>query len=323
MLTDHWVITQLIGGSCSVILLVFASFQSIGFIRNWNASKYDEQQLQMERKTYLLASILQATLVFQILLLLIFLFTVNIHLPQIIKGAMCAAGTLALNSYGYPLLFLKMGGVFVYFSFLVLNAIDDKAPDYPLTPKKYWLVFPSMLIALTDLVFTVLYYVEISPDIITTCCSLSFSSAKQDAFFQNAVSNFSSTQLIGLHIGSYLLLAICFFWRKSKLTLLMSLAFTLSSYFAIKYHYIKFIYGLPSHLCLFDAFNGQYYYVGIWISIGLYGLICLNFYDVLRKTLNLTESSNRRFQVSLFTFFSILAVGIPISYLLFSGYTFS
>jgi hypothetical protein len=64
-------------------------------------------QLALERRTYLISTLLAYGFGAQLLSLFLFSFTAD-QLHPFFVGAMCAAGTLYVNTYGYPALILKM-----------------------------------------------------------------------------------------------------------------------------------------------------------------------------------------------------------------------
>jgi hypothetical protein len=276
MLTDHWIIAQLLAQLCAVALLLVAASFSLKALRHWDANKSDERQIALERETYLVASFSKVALLFLGLGLLLFLLTVNLYLPGLVKGAMCATGTLNVNNFGYPALFTKIGGLFLYAIFLSLNHFDHSEPGFPLTPLKFWLIIPAMLVAVADLALSAMYFYQISPDIITTCCSVSFlltTTKKNTAFFQPGMVSL----IVQFFTASFILLAICLaLLRKIPfLTLLAGILFVASGVVSLKFFYVKYIYGLPTHLCLFDLFFGQYYYVGYAIFGAHIGLLCV------------------------------------------------
>ncbi|MCK7500024.1 MAG: ATP-binding cassette domain-containing protein [Comamonadaceae bacterium] len=55
-------------------------------------------------------------------------------------GAMCAVGTLNVNAFGFPALIAQMVVFFLASSWLVVNHVDTRARDYPLTRIKYALL---------------------------------------------------------------------------------------------------------------------------------------------------------------------------------------
>ena len=145
MFTDYWVIAQLWAQGCALMLLLYASFFAVRSLRFWVGESDSALQTNLERQNYLMSAIMQVGLWFQALSLLMFLHTVNEHLPPLIKGAMCATGTLGINAWGYPLLGLKSLAILVYAIYLFINYLDNQEPAYPLTPHKYWWLFPALL----------------------------------------------------------------------------------------------------------------------------------------------------------------------------------
>ena len=289
MLADYWVITQLLTQVFSFIFLLGAVIFSVRVIRLWSADATTELQLYLERRSYLIAFMVKFVLIFQVLSLFLFLYTVNNHLPGIIKGAMCATGTLAVNDYGYSTLYLKSAGIIIYAAFLILNYLDNSEPAYPLTPIKYWLVFPVFLLVTFDFYYLFEYFRNIEPDIIATCCSVSFIASKSNDIFLleriSATSGFSIVfyslfgalwfiQFLNL-IRPNLIKSQKFLTGIALFQLLFSLAYVFVAMITLKYFFVKYIYGLPSHNCLFDIFWVNYYYVGFAI-FGSYYLLIIN-----------------------------------------------
>lgn len=289
MLTDYWVIIQLLAQICSLILLAIALRFGIISIRFWNAKNAnEEQQITLERQDYLVSSIAKMVLSFQFLALLMFLATVNLHFPNLIRGAMCATGTLSANNFGYPLLFLKLFFVIFACIFSGIQNLDSSQPAYPLSPQKYVWLFPSFLFLLADLVLMFAYFSNINPDLITTCCSLNFVTDSENHFLD---SGHFLKEILLLFAISYIFLMIFALKKKAILQFFSGLIFVFSAIYTLKYFFVKYIYGLPSHFCLFDLFFANNFYVG-YLFFGLYyfllkSLINNILYHIFRKKLNL------------------------------------
>ncbi len=276
MLTHTWIITQTLGQTIAVILLLIVVFKSLPILMHWNRESASFLQLKLERRTYLISTIIQFVFWYQIAGLLLFLITVNNILPGSIKGAMCATGVLSVNIFGYPLLWIKLIAVIVYAQFLFLNRMDGREPLYPLTPNKYYWLFPALLLVIADFILSLLYFSKIEPDIIATCCSISFSTAKDSSIFFIAANVRMVPMLIFFYLSfALLVISVIFFNRGPELSFVISLGFTTTAVFLLKNHFVKYIYGLPSHNCLFDIFWGRYYYIGyILFSALIISLIC-------------------------------------------------
>ena len=63
---------------------------------------------------------------------------------------MCAAGTLNVNSYGYPTFLLKIFNCILAGLWLVINYADNQAYDYPLIRGKYVLLLILAPLVLTE-----------------------------------------------------------------------------------------------------------------------------------------------------------------------------
>lgn len=325
MLNDYWVIAQLLGQFCTLLLLIGGAGYSAYLIRNWRQGASTELQITLERQSYLIGAIVQFGLFFQVLLLLMFLNTVNIHLTGQIEGAMCATGVLGINDYGYPLLYLKLGSLLGYMVYLILNYFDQREPEYPLTPLKFWWIFPALLLMSLDFFWTFRFFGSIEPDIIATCCSVSF-----------LVENTSPYALYAppLHLENYLviwctafiaLLLMTVFWQRKIATLrfwavqlLLALLYLWLSVYVLKYFFVKYIYALPSHNCLFDIFWAKYYYIG-YLLFGVYfgvlccGLLGLLYHVFLSKLRRIPFRFWQDLQI-LYTFFLLLSFIIPWLY---------
>ena len=76
---------------------------------------------------------------FELISFFLYIYTAD-HLHTLFVGAMCAAGTLKVNGFGYPALLLKMLNFILAGLWLIMNYADNQAYDYPLIKKKYLLL---------------------------------------------------------------------------------------------------------------------------------------------------------------------------------------
>lgn len=158
-------------GSGMVLLAAGFAFQ---VVRHWDIGSGSELQLRLERRTYLISTLLVFCFAAELVSLLLFVMNAESMSGQFV-GAMCATGVLNVNGYGWPVLFVKIIIFFSGVSWLLLNQVDNRANDYPLTRVKY-----SLLLALVPLLFLetsllFLYVLGLNPDVITSCCGSLFS----------------------------------------------------------------------------------------------------------------------------------------------------
>ena len=172
------VLALLTGSLLTVSILLYACWYGMRILRRWDIQSGSELQLSLERRTYLISTIMAYALGFQLLSLFLFVYTAD-HLTSLFSGAMCAAGVLNVNRWGYPTLVMKIVDFLAAGVWLIINATDNSASDYPLIRKKYALLLPITLLVCIEVVLQTSYFVWLKPDVITSCCGTLFSSAKE------------------------------------------------------------------------------------------------------------------------------------------------
>ncbi len=171
----HPGIIALILGSCVMIgMILTISIFAIRILRRWDRGSGSEEQLALERRTYLISTILAYALAFQIGSLFLFIYTAD-SLHSLFVGAMCAAGSLNVGPYGYPTFLLKILNVILAGVWLIINYADNQAHDYPLIRKKYTLLIIMAPLIMTESIVQILYFLQMKADVITSCCGSLFS----------------------------------------------------------------------------------------------------------------------------------------------------
>ncbi len=270
MLTDYWIIAQFIAQVGSWFLLTYTTWIAIIMIKNWDKNSNTSSQINLERKTYLIGAVAYMVLVVQVFVLLFFLQTVNQHLPTLIRGAMCATGTLQANQYGNIVLYIKLSSLIIYAIFLTLQYLDSKSPEFPLIPFKYYFLLPAWLFLSVDIIVSFLYFSSLSPHIITTCCSVVFLGNEQNIHTNTTTEIFQQVGII-LFLASILIWLITYIFKKIIFLKCITAVFILYySVFFLQHFFVKYIYGLPNHFCLFDMFFWEYNAIGfLWFGMWL------------------------------------------------------
>ncbi len=199
---------------------------------------------------------------FQLLSLFLFVYTAD-HLTSLFSGAMCAAGVLNVNRWGYPTLVMKIVDFLAAGVWLIINATDNSASDYPLIRKKYALLLPITLLVCIEVVLQTSYFVWLKPDVITSCCGTLFSSAKETP-------GLAGMPWRPLTAGFYSLMALTFaaglfFLFKRKGAYLFSISSAILfvvSIFALISCISPYIYELPTHHCPFCILHPEYNLIG-------------------------------------------------------------
>ncbi len=245
-------------------LVVYAGYYAVKIYENWDPASGSEQQLGLERRTYLISTIMSYLLSLELISLFLFIYTAdNLHTQC--TGAMCAAGTLAVNPYGYPALLFKVVNFILGGVWLILNYTDNKGYDYPLIRTKFaFLTLMAPLLVLESIV-VILYFSGIKTDVITSCCG---------SLFSNEAHTFSGDLASMPHkpmqITFFISMAITAFsgmifytWNRLGYLFSISSAITfLISVASIISFICLYIYELPSHHCPFCLLQKEYNYVG-------------------------------------------------------------
>lgn len=291
MLADLQIFSFCILYGVSFVLLIGALPTAIQILRSWNIANTTELQIHLERRNALVSVLMQYAIMIQLLLLFFFLYLVNVYLPQMLEGAMCASGVLNLHPFGYPALQLKIGAGVAYAVFLFLNYLDQSEISFPFTPIKMWLYLLIVLLFLADFYISLRFFAAIEPDIIATCCSSNFAQFSSDAAFLESMPAYLSIYLISFYIlGAILIFGVRLFSNRFfYLLLAMSVCFIYIDLIVLKFHFVKFIYEMPAHNCLFDIFWSEYYYAGYFIfgSLSIYFLclLLLTVYNYVQRSL--------------------------------------
>jgi hypothetical protein len=266
------IIALLLASAVSVAMLAAAAPFAIQIIRHWNIASGSEQQLQLERRTYLFSTLAVFVMATQLLALLLFVFNAD-KMSEMFVGAMCAVGTLNVNGYGFPALIAQMTVFFLAAGWLAVNHVDTRAPDYPLVRIKY-----AALLVLLPAVAAVLwlqtqYFLNLRADVITSCCGSLFS---EDT--KGLTGDMAALSPVPAMVGFYVALAIAFataaFHAQTKRGGYWVAATSIAAFVAAIAGIIAFVslylYEHPHHHCPFCILKPEYDWQGYWLYVPLF-----------------------------------------------------
>ena len=281
MIYDHWIFALLLVKTLTLLLLGTGAILGFRIVRKWDISQSTENQLLLERKSYLVSTIIIYVLSFNVLSYWLFILTVNDHLPPLITGAMCAVGVLNANPYGWITLIFETINLALFTIWLTIHYLDRQVPEYPLTKEKFLLILFIAPVVLITYFLQVSYFLNLNPNIITTCCSITFDYLPQNVQQSSFISSLNEESILGRYYSStiiVLVFSILALKRKPLAQTISALGSPISgvllfttAFSAITHHYVKYIYGLPSHHCPFDIFWKEYFFIGYLI----YGFLFL------------------------------------------------
>lgn len=245
-------------------MVLYSAVCGIRILRGWDISSGSERQLELERKTYLISTILGYLLFFQLVSLFLFIYTAD-DLCPLFTGAMCAVGTLSVNPYGYPVLFCKMATFILAGLWLIMNHADSMGYDYPLLKAKYVFLLLLAPAVAVDSVLQGLYFMNLTPDVITSCCGSLFSSAGE-----GVASEITALPAFPMMAAFYSIMAVTLgtgvlFCRTGKpewlYPVMSGVAFVVATVSVVSFISLYF-YELPTHHCPFCILQREYGYVG-------------------------------------------------------------
>jgi hypothetical protein len=246
------------------VMVLYSAFWGAVILRKWDITSGSELQLDLERRTYLISTILAYFLALQVASLFLFIFTACDIAPLFV-GAMCAVGSLSVNSWGYPTLLLKLVNFLGAGLWLILNHADGQGYDYPLIRRKYALLLLIAPVILAETVAQCVYFSLMRPDIITSCCGSLFSPASRSLITDLATA--PARPMMAIFYLSILCTIVTGLYFRGKgrggylFALLSGVSFIVSLVAVVSFISL-YIYQMPSHHCPFCILEQDYYFVG-------------------------------------------------------------
>lgn len=272
MLFQPAILALLIASAANVAVVVGVAPFAVSILRHWNLRSGSERQLRLERRTYLMSTMVAFVLGVQLVALLLYVFNAD-RMSTMFVGAMCAVGTLNVNVYGFPALIAQIAVFFSAATWLAVNHADIQAPDYPLVRTKYALVLALAPLLITAFVLQWRYFLGLHADVITSCCSRLFSSRVRGlsgdlsawppvpamiAFYGSlALAVMASIRVAIRRRGGYVLAAT-------------SLLAGIAGVAGIIAFVSVYVYEQPMHHCPFCLLKADYGYIGYALYLPLF-----------------------------------------------------
>jgi len=339
MILESWSIALI---TCSLVTVFFGAIgaaTALQVVRFWDPGSDAEQQIRLEERVWLAATLVQFGLAVQVISALIFIYAAD-YFATILKGAMCAAGSLSANEYGLPALGLKLATIFLAGLWIVVHRLDISQETFPLTRfKSIWLI--SLLpLLIGDALLVFLYLINLEPEIITSCCGVIFGETTSGGFSLFDLS--SPLPLLILGGASIGVIGLCssvlihsarsgqtgrsaFGWAVGGTWVV----FYLTALALITVLISPYVYGLPHHRCPFDLLQYPYAVVGLplyfFLHAGVFSGIAGGTASITSSRCGAGEQVNsfirRSLQLSvvMLVFFLAAASWPPLRYIYFGG----
>jgi hypothetical protein len=266
------IIALLLASGVAVAMLAAASPFAVQVIRQWDIASGSERQLALERRTYLFSTLAVFVMAVQLVALLLFVFNAD-RMSEMFVGAMCAVGTLNVNPYGFPALIAQMAVFFLAASWLAVNHVDTRAPDYPLVRIKYALLLILLPALLLSFGLQLKYFLGLKADVITSCCGSLFSGdakglAAEVAALKPLPAMFVFYGAIAVSTG--LTFAHARTGRGGYAAAATSAAAFAATLIGVLSFVSLYIYEHPNHHCPFCILKPEYGHQGYWLYVPLF-----------------------------------------------------
>ena len=256
----------LLASSLNALMLLASGVFALHLLRHWNPASGSERQIALERRTYLVSTLVGLSLLIGLPALALFVHNADAMAP-FFTGAMCAVGSLKVNAWGMPALLTMLAGFFLAAAWLVLNHLDSLGWDTPLMRGKYRLLLLLAPLPLAQAVLLWLYYLNLNPAVITSCCGSLFGPAAEGVGhdlvalpLNIARPAFFSGWLLTLAVGT-LFIFRGRFGRSFGLLAALHLPLALA---AVVSFISPYIYEQPNHHCPFCLLQAEHSYAG-WV----------------------------------------------------------
>ncbi len=284
MILSPEVLTILILDALLSIFSFIALFISLKIVFKWDFNSTSKSQYNLEKQSFLGATIIKYTLYLKILLFVFFIFTLD-KLSNVIHGAMCAAGVVDATSYGIYLLLFKILNIYLFGFWLVLHNHDLKHEKLPFTKQKFIFFLVIFALFMIETILEITMFASIDIDKLVSCCGTLYSSS-QDSYVSSLFKMNQNYFLMAFYVV-FILLLIFKYLKNSYLYTIFNLLFLVLAIITLILFFSTYIYELPTHNCPFCILQKEYDYIGYLIYIllfsGTFFGFCAGIYDIYFK----------------------------------------
>ena len=306
ILFSYEVTVNLFISSLLFALLSIAFFKSLFIVKNYNINASTSLQYSLEKSSYLVITIIYLSLIIKLLLLPFFTYILN-SLADLIPGAMCGAGVISANSYGEPLMVLKIFIVILTMLWLTLNAEDLRSKNFVYFKSKmifFWLIY---LLSISETLLEILFFINLSTVNPVSCCSTLYVNAQGS---NPLPFNISTIELVISFYTLSIFIITAAYFRQKYILALLAIVYTYISHLSIVYYFSTYVYQLPTHKCPYCLLQSDYYYIGYFIYASL---IIATFY-ALSSALFSFDTKALRKSIIFYTLFLFL---VSINFILY------
>ncbi len=314
MILTPEVLAILILDAIFLFFSIVAFVLSVKIFLKWDMDATTKEQYNLEKQSYLSATIIKYIFAIKLPLFLFFVFTLD-KISTLLTGAMCGAGVVDATDYGAYLLIIKLINLYLFGFWLTLHYLDIKSPNLPYTKLKFEFFIVAFLFLIVEILLEGIMFGSIDIDKMVSCCGTLYSSSSTSAI--GAIFSIDTTLLLSLFYGIFGLMLFFYIMKYRYLFALANLIFLVVALISLIQFFGTYIYELPTHHCPFCFLQSDYYYIGYL----LYSLLFLgSFYGMRVGILRiLGENRDGKYSIIFSTLYVILVTVYPIVYFFRNG----
>ena len=316
VLLSNQVIVLLLSESILFSLLFVAFIVSLQVLKKWDFESFTPYQFALERKAYLVSTIIFCVFILKFILVVYFIFAIDALAP-LLAGAMCGAGVIKANIYGSYLLILKLSILFFLTLWLYVHFYDMRTKNHQWFKYKSWLFSLIFMFVLLEIFLDFSYFTNIDIHMPVSCCAALFGQLEG-----------ANPLPFGLGISLLLVLFYLLFILTlltltngyNILYIIANILFIFIAYYAVVYFFGTYVYQLPTHKCPFCMLQSEYYFVGYLI----WGLLFMGSYIGLSDAVSMLwlgrkKMRSQKLVVGLLSTFVLLCTAYVFVYYLKNG----
>ncbi len=302
------------------IMILNALFAFFGWValvlsfriaRYWDSNATTKRQYQLEKQSFLGATVIQFIFIIKLPLFVFFVYTLD-GISHLLTGAMCAAGVVDATREGLPLLILKIVNIYLFGLWLTLHYRDMRLETLPYTRLKFALFVAGFVLLMAEIYLEIAMFGAIDVDKIVSCCGSIYSSSSTSHL--SHLFELSNSVVVALFYGSFALMVLFYLLKNRYLFALSNLIFLVVAIISLILFFATYIYELPTHHCPFCILQSDYYYIGYLLYILLF---MGTFYGISL----LANPQSKRYPISLIfnSLYVVIVSGYVVGYYWVNG----
>ena len=172
MILNNYIITYLVCSLLSLFMGIIAALNGFAAWRKWDINNQAEEQYRLEKKVYLIITILSLGFLLRLLMIPLWFRTLQSMIISI-SGAMCLVGVHNAGApYSYISSSLKLVLPVWYGYWLILNLLDRKIVTQPFMKNKLAALTPLGILIILETVLDASFFFSTPPRQVSCCTSL-------------------------------------------------------------------------------------------------------------------------------------------------------